>query len=423
MRTNRTTLRIVGIAALASWTAIMPTAGPAAAADATFRLVQLPGQAELGTVELQGTAAGPFEAALWQAGTLHLLPDERHPLLSPRLAGAFRNIYAPSAVELPDGWRLYYGAWDGVHTGNDRIYSRPTTDFLDFGEARTDIEHGPFIHACNVNALRLPDGSYRMVCTVYPDAAGLNKPALFTSPDGATWNGTPAPYPAGTEDIIQLEGYAPYEAADINGINVLLHDEGRLYLYFGNFRDGVKVHRAVQVAGRRFRYEKLCIDAPRMVNDVKKLTSDGKPWYLMALHANGDRLWYALSNDGLAFAEPREMLRNLTNADRYIVAAGWVIRDGRVLGVLYGAGAAPGLNRNRLFARWLQKKIVLTDGQGRTHEAARALGPDRQIISLGDRNEIEGRLEVFAEDGRTPLGPPLTAKLTAGGVYRLEPSP
>lgn len=418
MKQPITRMTAVGLAAL--WTMTMTSAS---LAEPMFRLVRVPGQAELGTVEIQGTAAGAFDAAIWEAGTLHLLPDARHPLIRPRLAGAFRNIYAPSAVELEDGWRLYYGAWDGVPTGNDRIFSRWTADFVDFGEPRTDIEHGPFVHVCNVNALRLPDGSYRMVCTAYPDAAGLNKPALFTSPDGATWNGTPAPYPARKEDVIEIEGYAPYESADINGINVLLHDGGRLYLYFGNFRDGLKVHRAVQVDGRRFRYEGLCLDVPRMVNDVKKLTSGGKPWYLMALHANRDKLWYALSNDGMAFAEPREMLGSLDEADRYIVAAGWVIRDGRVLGVLYGAGAISSLDRNRLFARWLQKKLVLTDGEGHDHAADRALGPDRQIISMGNQSDVEGQLTIFAEDGRTPLGSPLPAKLTAGAVYRLERLP
>jgi hypothetical protein len=394
---------------------------PAAGAD-EIRLEAVPGQAELGTVEIQGLAAGAFNAALWQAGTLHLLPDSRHPLLAPRLAGAFRNIYAPSAVELPDGWRLFYGAWDGVHDSHDRIYSRWTEDFLDFGQARTDIEHGVFIHVCNVNVIRLPDGAYRMACTVYPDAGGHNKPALFTGPDGSTWNGTPAPYQPTKDNIIEIEGYASYEEADVNGMNVLFYDEGRLYLYFGNFREGIQVHRAVQIEGRRFRYEGLCLDVRRMVNDVKKFDSGDRPWYLMALHANRDRLWYALSNDGMNFEEPQKLMEHLDDADRYIVAAGWVVRDGRLLGVLYGAGEVGSLDRNRLFARWLQKRIVLTDGQGRRYEATRALGPDRQIISLQGQPDVKGRLEVFAEDGLTPLGEPLEVHLGAGRVYRLKGS-
>ena len=140
----------------------------------------VPGQAELGTVEIHGVSAGAFDPAIWRSGSLNLVPDIRHPLLAPRQGGTFRNIYAPSPVEVPGGWRLFYGAWDGVPTGNDRIYSRITADFVDFGERRIEIEHGAFVHVCNVNAIRLPDDSFRMVCTAYPDASGRNKPAVFT---------------------------------------------------------------------------------------------------------------------------------------------------------------------------------------------------------------------------------------------------
>ncbi len=50
-------------------------------------------------VEIIGVGAGPFDPALWQAGTLNLVPDVRSPLLEP-LPGKHRNIYAPSPVEL-----------------------------------------------------------------------------------------------------------------------------------------------------------------------------------------------------------------------------------------------------------------------------------------------------------------------------------
>src|SRR5690606_7012662 len=63
------------------------------------------------TVEIHGVGAGAFNPQHWQDGTLHLLPDARRPLLAPR-EGQWRNIYAPSAVEVDDGWRLFYGGWD-----------------------------------------------------------------------------------------------------------------------------------------------------------------------------------------------------------------------------------------------------------------------------------------------------------------------
>ena len=178
---------------------------------------QIPGQAAIGCIEIHGVAAGDFDQALWAENTLNLVRDLRHPLMAPRQSGVYRNIYAPSAVRLDDGWRLFYGAWDGVDTGNDRIYSVFTKDFIDFGARETVIEHGVFIHACNVNALARSDGGFEMVCTVYPDKHDRNKPAYFSSPDGKLWNGQAAPYPADYTDIVSIEGYPDYTDADING--------------------------------------------------------------------------------------------------------------------------------------------------------------------------------------------------------------
>lgn len=403
---------------LASW--LVPAVSVAALASRLpVALEVVPGQAEAGTVEIHGVSAGSFDPAIWRAGTLNFVPDVRSPLLAPRLSGTFRNIYAPSAVEVPGGWRIFYGAWDGVPTPNDRIYSLFTTDFLDLRDRRTEIEHGAFVHVCNVNAIRLPDGSFRIVCTVYPDARGLNKPAVFSSPDGDAWNGKPAPYPAVAGDIVRIEGYPNYDAADMNGMNVLLYEEGNYRLYFGDFKANRHVYRASSEDGRRFIYEGTCLDAALAVNDVRKFAVDGRPVYLMGLHANTRRLWYALSGDGMKFEPQRELAAGLDDADRYIVAVGWVSAGNRLLGFLYGAGAAPSLDRNRIFARWLQKKLVFTDKAGRTHTAAGSLGPDRQVFTL-PAGENHGRLEILAEDGRARLGDPLDAELVTGQVYRLR---
>ena len=88
--------------------------------------------APAGFVEVTGVEAGEFNPLIWQAATLNFVPDLRFPLLAPQ-SGKFRNIYAPSAVETPAGYRLFYGAWDGIPSGNDHIYSA-TTDvgFQDF---------------------------------------------------------------------------------------------------------------------------------------------------------------------------------------------------------------------------------------------------------------------------------------------------
>lgn len=401
-----------------------------------IRFERIPGQAALGSVEIHGVGAGAFREEMWRGEKLHFLPDERSPLLAPRLSGVFRNIYAPSAVKLPEGWRVFYGAWDGINATHDLIYSVDTHDFLDFGERTTVIDHGDFVHVCNVNAIRHDDGSYAMLCTVYPDAQGQNKPAFFSSPDGRHWNGSPAPYAATHENIVSIAGYPDFAQADMNGMNVLLYETGPVNLgeadgkvvmrppfyrmYFGDFKARGKVFQAVSKDGRHYTYLGPCLEPAHLINDVKKIATDDGHVYLMALHGNRDRLWYALSEDGMRFDRERLLAVRLDEGDRYIVAVGWVVDGDRVLGFLYGAGAVPGLNRNRIYGRWLQKKVVFTDEGGRTYEAKRALCPDRQILSLGEHEQARGRLQVFAEDGVSPLGDALEIELAAGSVYRLR---
>ena len=189
-----------------------------------------------GFVEVTGVEAGAFNPRMWQAGTLNFVPDLRSPLLAPQ-NGKFRNIYAPSAVEVPGGYRLFYGAWDGVPTGNDRIYSA-TTDahFQSFFNRHTVISPGNYIHICNVNALGFEDGSFALFGTLYP-IRDLNKPAFFRSDTtGTNWNGLPGePYTVRAQDIVEADGYA-YADADINGMNVMLRENGLYHLYFGDLR-------------------------------------------------------------------------------------------------------------------------------------------------------------------------------------------
>jgi len=396
---------------------VMLSAMGVAPVKAELRIERIRGQAELGTIELHGVSAGDFDPRMWEEGTLNFVPDIRLPLLEPRKGGVCRNIYAPSAVETEDGWRLFYGAWDGVDTMNDRIYSVSTRDFVDFGERRIEIDHGDFIHVCNVSALRLPDGGWRLMCTCYPTDNDRNKPGFFSSPDGINWNGSPAPCAARKSDVITFEGYDKYPDADINGMNVILYEDGVYRLYFNNFRDIGRVYRATSKDGKSFTFDGASVGFPGVVNDVKKLTAGGKAWYVMGLHMNGDRLWYSLSKDGMTFGEVKELAKNLGDRDRYIVAIGWVTRGNRVLGFLYGAGEVPTLERNRIWGRWLQKRLVFVSKDATRYEALGALGPDRQVFAAPRDRATEGHFEVYAEDGVTRIGGNIAARLESGGVY------
>lgn len=399
------------------------------------------GQAPLGFVEIHGVSAGPFNPAWWEKNTLHWVPDVRYPVLAPRMGGVFRNIYAPSAVEEGDGWRFFYAAWDGIESGTDRIYSATTPDFIDFYDRRTVIHNGEFIHVCNVNVQRIADGSLQMIATAWPAPPGRNWPVHFHSPDGNTWNGSPAPYRAQVRDLVKIEGYSMENRAELNGANVLLYDKGKYLFYFNNWRDRGKLYWSLGETPASFRFGGLALETEHAVNDVKKFTAGGREWFVMALHKKGDvglpqkdvdKLWFSLSNDGRGFGREQLMVKAQGEMDRNIFAVGFVARRDRILGVLYGAGPSIRSNRNQIFGYWLQKRVLLTAnraGRGAEYEASAALGPDRQLIKLPpvlpplDAGPVsvnfEGTLTVFAEDGVTPIGSQ-PVSLRPGGVYRIE---
>jgi hypothetical protein len=382
--------------------------------------------APTGFIEVAGVEAGEFNPLIWQAGTLNFVPDLRSPLLAPR-NGKFRNIYAPSAVETPGGYRLFYGAWDGVPTGNDRIYSAATDfRFQDFSDRHAVIVPGSFTHVCNVNALGFDDGSFALFGTLYA-VRNLNKPAFFRSDvTGTNWNGLSGePYTAQARDVVDLGGYA-YTNADINGMNVMLRESGVYRLYFGDFRNPGGTFRATSADGKHYTFEAKALKGPGFVNDVKKFRVGGTSYYLMGLHENGTRLWQAVSTNGVAFPAARTLLTNLDAADAYIVALGWVTRGpqeapGRkLLGVLYGAGPVSALNRNSLYARWLQRKVVFVADDGTRYPATRALGPDRQLLPFSSASPVTGRFEAYAEDGATLLGASGPRTVKDGQAYRLQ---
>lgn len=388
--------------------------------DLTIRQVE--GTAPGGFIEIRGVGAGAFDPDAWSDAPPFALPDIRSPLLTPR-QGKFRNIYAPSVLQTDMGYRIYYGAWDGVETGNDRIYSIDTTNFLNFSDRRTVIEHGEFHHVCNVSAIRRNNGDYALACTALDNGSGLNKPIILHSSDGEAWSDSLQPHRAKRADLLTMNGYPAFETADINGMNVLLEEAGQLNLFFCNFKDFGKVFRATSNDGRHFEFTGAVLKHPMMVNDVKKLVSlEGKPSYLMALHANRGQLEYTLSKDLTRFPEPKVLARHRDESDRYMVAVGWVIDESnpdasRVLGYLYGAGAVPSLDANRIFARWFQDKLIIEDATGRTIEPVAALGPDRQLFACENGRAITGRVKRIK--GNVVQAAVDTIQLEAGRCYEI----
>lgn len=399
------------------------------------------GQSPNQTVEIEGVGAGAFNPDRWLTGHLHILPDVRRPILAPKLAGVFRNIYAGYALEEPWGWRVFYSAWDGTNDPHDRIYEASTKDFLDFDNRHTVIEPGEFVHTSNVVVGKRPQGGYFMLATAADELPGpfksTNKPVIFSSSTGDSWNGATVPYKAKASDIINIQRYPKYTRADLNGANVLIEEPGVARFYFTDWTHPGAVFWADGPDERHLLYRingPVALKTIHAANDVQIFDTGGKHWYLMGLYKKGDvgltardseHLWYSLSTDPHSFPDERILLTTTDPLDRYIFSIGFVRRGNRFLGVLYGAGDEAGDNHNQIFASWLQKRVELVarsgfnDGNGATYEAVGALGPDRQRFRLPDNRPFDGELRVYDDDGVTPLGS-ASVHLEPGRVYRIE---
>jgi len=371
----------------------------------SVQLQAVPGQVPAGVVEIQGVAAGPFNPNYWQGNTLNWVPDVRMPMLAAQTTSPYQNIYAPWPLEQPNGWRLFYGGWDGLNPPYDEIYSTTTSDFLTFGARDIIIEHGEFQNVNNVNVQQLPDGSLRMICTAGQLGNLDTFPVYFSSPDGTTWNGTPEPYPAKQTDIISIQGYGGFSTGIFNGANVLLRDNETWVLYFKDWNHLDTTYRATADTLPNFQFQGVALKDDDFVNDVKKITIDGQSWYLMGLVLIDPKqsIVYSLSTDGVTFPSPQTLFRNISSQDFYIVAVGFVMKANQLLGALYGASGVPTLDQNQIFARWLQKKIVIIDTSGIQYSPQGSYGPDRQRFELPPSGSFQGTILVYAEDGLTPL--------------------
>jgi hypothetical protein len=416
--TDRTTIRIAAATVIAAATAALGWSASAVGAEANCTLVKLDEVRPGGdAVEVRGVQAGPFDPVLWQTNALHWVAHTPTPMLHGN------NIYAPTVVRETNGWQVFYGGWDLGHNGRDHIYAVRTPDFRSFTDRRMIIANGQFLHVCNCSAVKLPDESYYLMatcCVTHPTR--LNKPGRFLSPDSKTWNGA-SPYAAKRDDLIVIEGDEGFAKADINGMNVILYEDGLYRIYYCDFHRWKFVWRATSKDGKTYQYDGVSLPAGRvvMVNDVKKFTVHGQPWYLMALHANTKTLWYSLSRDGMQFDPLKDLTVNQGAADLHIVAVGLVCDDTTVYGFLYGASGTRSLNTNKIFAKWLQKRVEFVAGDKVVASCSAAQGPDRATMKI-PVGGVTGQFRVFAEDGKTLLHTGSEVTLRPGEVWELLPA-
>ena len=130
-------------------------------------------------------------------------------------------------------------------------------------------------------------------------------------------------------------------------------------------------------------------------------------------------LSYSLSNDGIQFGPEQELFAGAFPQDQFLITPAFVTRGNQILGVLYGADSTSLIQaQNAIFARWLQKEMVITDSAGAGVAVQGGYGPDRQWIQAPAWGSLDANLSVYAEDGLTPLGKG-TVSLNAGRAYIL----
>ena len=75
-----------------------------------------------------------------------------------------------------------------------------------------------------------------------------------------------------------------------------------------------------------------------------------------------------------------------------MVSISWVVPESedRIIGVLYGASGTTALNTNRIYAAWLQRRILFKSADNRTvwgiGSASRAIGPSTVGGDLGEQS-------------------------------------
>jgi hypothetical protein len=281
------------------------------------------------------------------------VPDIRSPLVNPQNNGSCpQNIYNPSIVANGDAgaYNVFFGGWDGVSSCHDSVSLVVTEDnFKTFGPHVPVIQTGGAMHVNNPSAIKLNSSSWLMVTTQLEYATNLNKPEIATSTNGLNWT----PHSGFIKSAqVQMSGYEGWEAADVNGGNVLIFDHENLHLFFIDFKteNTHSVYHAVADGDdiRKFTFKNVALAEPhKIINDLKKVNG----FYLMGVHHNGPEVFYSVSQTlENTFPAATMLFSHADDADKYIVSIGFVVdeKGTRVKGVLYGAGDSSQLNRNKV---------------------------------------------------------------------------
>jgi hypothetical protein len=237
------------------------------------------------------------------------------------------------------------------------------------------------------------------------DNANINKPGVSLGTEGTDWKPN-----RGGATFLMMTGYpgwgTPTSGADVNGGNVVHYDasNGTWHFLFTDFNQ-LSQHSVFHATGTNglggvFTYNGVAVSQSGLiVNDLKRVNGH----YIIGLHHNGPDTYIATSASPAAFSAPKLFFSHKGPLDKYITSVGFVIDSSgtKLLGALYGAGAVPTLDHNRIFAQWIQKRVVFLSNDGVVlWSSTSAVGPNVQVLRPvpGQEQSYTGRFHVYDVD-------------------------
>lgn len=416
------------------------------------------------------TAFDPNKAAVWNYDVRNPIIDASNTQPNPACTNqtyhgsmdmyptlkTLRNIYAPSVIKTGvNSWRIFYGGYDNIcqEAQADRIYKIDTNDgFESFTGKTMVLDSGSFAAINNPSVVQDSAQNLKMIFTSCIFSGGnnycgsANKPGRAASTNnGATWSPSP-PTPSG--NATNMSGYANWggytSGEDVNSTNALLLDNGTYYMYwkgggptnyFATSTDGINFnHGGTLLTSTTGEPNELGRCLHYGVYDAKKINGQ----YVWTYHYNCDKVFWKTSPWANSWiTSPTTLFETRTSypalGTDLSITSPTLVTDGiRLLGIMYGAnkgvdfsppgtGAWGDLWRNKIYARWLQKKATISNSFVSLNQTM-SRGPDNSVIKTDSSLSIEtGVLRIYDTDGITLLytSPPLTFR--AGDIWRYAP--
>jgi hypothetical protein len=295
---------------------------------------------------------------------------------------------------------------------SSKLYATPLSTSTSLGT--TVIQQGVFVHTNNESVIKVGPNDWRMLLTTYP-VANQNKPMYATSSDGI--NFTPN---AGTlSNNITMTGYPNWAGADVNGGNVLYFENGVYHMYFVDFNN-FAVHHATSTDFVNYTYQGVALNEVRVINDFKRFNFGGTVYYMAVTHVNRDSIRASVGTSLNTLPASQVLFSSKDAKDPNITSVGLVTDGNRLLGAIYGASDRISLDTNRLFAVWLQKKVLFTNANITWGEGGSSFGPDRFKVSMTQPVQT-GQFKILDTDGTTLLTQSPDFTVVQGDIWDYRP--